>query len=47
MKLRIWSVFRTTAQIEQAMDAPLALDPAPTRFDRLLRFLLLSTGSRR
>ncbi len=28
-ELRIWSVARTTAQIEQAMDAPLALDPTP------------------
>ena len=28
-ELRIWSVARTAAQIDQAMDAPLALDPAP------------------
>ena len=28
--LRIWSVARTTAQIEQAMDAPLVLNPTPT-----------------
>ena len=29
-EMQIWSVARTTAQIEQAMDAPLALDPTPT-----------------
>ena len=28
-ELRIWSVARTTAQVEQTMDAPLALDPTP------------------
>ena len=28
-ELRIWSVARTADQIEQAMDAPLALDPTP------------------
>ena len=28
-ELRIWSVPRTTAQIQQAMDAPLPIDPTP------------------